>query len=93
MKAVKLKDNLYKKAERLSKTHGIKLEVLISKALNQGLDAAHEKTILELYRNRKISLQKAAEMLSITLWDMIEKLRISDLHLDYINDDLMEDVK
>jgi len=37
MKAVKLKDNLYKEAERVSKVHGIKVEELIPRALNRGL--------------------------------------------------------
>jgi len=93
MKVVKLDNDVYRKAEKLSKTHGVKVSSLISEALNQGLAAVSEKTVLELYRNRKITLQKAAEMLSTDIWDMIEKLKKTDIHIDYSTDELVEDLK
>ena len=93
MKVVKLNENIYKKAEKLSKTRGVKIDTLISEALNQGLDVVNEKTVLELYRDRKITLQKAAEMLSTDIWDMIERLKKTDIHIDYSKDDLVEDLK
>lgn len=93
MRVVKLNKGTYRKAEKISKTHGIEINVLISQALNKGLEAVSEKTVLELYENRKITLQKAAEMLSIDIWDMIEKLKRADIHIDYSKDELAEDLK
>jgi predicted HTH domain antitoxin len=93
MRVVKLNKGTYRRAEKISKTHGIEINVLISQALNQGLEAVSEKTVLELYENRKITLQKAAEMLSIDIWDMIEKLKRADIHIDYSKDELAEDLK
>ena len=55
MKVIKLTEDIYKKAERLSKVQGIKVNSLISEALSQGLEAVSEKTVLELYRDRKIT--------------------------------------
>ena len=49
------------------------MDALILQALNEGLEAVNEKTVLELYRNRKITLQKAAEMLYTDIWDMIDE--------------------
>ena len=49
--------------------------------------------MLELYRDRKITLQKAAEMLSTDIWDMIERLKKTDVHIDYLRDELVEDLK
>ncbi|MBI5408769.1 MAG: UPF0175 family protein [Nitrospirae bacterium] len=92
MKAVKLKDNLYKEAERVSKVQGIKVEELIPHALKQGLDVLNEKNVLELYRNRKITLQKAAAMLSVDIWEMIEKIKTADIHIDYSMEELTEDL-
>ncbi len=93
MKVVKLKENVYRKAEKLSKIYGIKVDTLISQALNHGLEAVNENTVFELYRNRKITLQKAAEMLSTNIWDMIERLKKTDIHIDYSKDDLVEDLR
>ncbi|MBI4697456.1 MAG: UPF0175 family protein [Nitrospirae bacterium] len=92
MKAIKLKDNLYKEVEKVSKVQGIKVEELISKALKQGLYVINEKSVLELYSNRKISLQKAASLLSIDIWEMIDKVKKADIHIDYSLEELSEDL-
>ncbi len=92
MKAVKLKDNLFKEAEKVSKTHGVKVEELITQALRQGLNVLNEKNVLELYRDHKITLQKAASMLSVDLWEMLEKLKKADIHIDYSMEELAEDL-
>lgn len=93
MKVIKLKKDIYKKVEKASKTYGIKVNDLIAQAVNQGLEALNEKSVLELYRNRKITLQKAAEMLSVDIWEIIEKVKKADLHIDYSKEDLLEDLK
>lgn len=92
MKAVKLNDNLYKEAERVSKVHGIKVEELIPHALKQGLNVLNEKNVLELYREHKITLQKAAAMLSVDIWEMLEKIKKADIHIDYSMEELAEDL-
>ena len=93
MKVVKLNEDLYKKAKKVSKAHGIKVNDLIIQAVNQGLDVLSERSVLELYRERKITLQKAAEMLSLDIWEMIEKLRKADIHIDYSRENLAEDLE
>ncbi|MEW6213829.1 MAG: hypothetical protein AB1478_01285 [Nitrospirota bacterium] len=49
MKVVKLKKDIYRKAEKLSKTHGIKVDTLISQALSQGLDAVSKTKKSDTY--------------------------------------------
>ena len=93
MRAVKLKDSLYKEAERLSRTQGTKVEELIPRALKHGLNVLNEKQVLESYKDRKITLQKAAAMLSIDIWEMIDKVKKADLHIDYSTEELAEDLK
>jgi predicted HTH domain antitoxin len=70
----------------------MKTNVLIAQALKQGLDALNEKSVLELYRARKISLQRAADMLSVDIWEMIEKVKKAEIHLDYTMEELAEDL-
>lgn len=91
MKGVKLKEDLYKRAEKISKIQGIKVDVVISRALKQGLEVLTERNVLGLYANRKITLQKAAEMLSVDMWEMIEKIKKADIYLDYAMEELSED--
>lgn len=93
MRAIKLKDSLYKEAERASKFQRIKVEELIPQALKQGLTVLNEKSVLELYRDRRITLQKAASMLSIDIWEMVEKIKKADIHMDYTGEELAEDLK
>jgi hypothetical protein len=93
MRAVKLKDSLYKEAERLSRTQGTKVEELIPRALKHGLNVLNEKQVLELYKDRKITLQKAASMLSVDIWEMIEKVKKADLHIDYTMEEFAEDLR
>ena len=71
----------------------MKVNDLIIQAVNQGLDVLSERNVLDLYRERKISLQKAAEMLSLDIWEMIEKLRKADIHIDYSRENLAEDLE
>lgn len=93
MKVIKLQEDIYKKVKKASKSYGIEVNDLITQAINQGLDVLSEKNVLELYRDHKITLQKAAEMLSLDIWEMIEKLKKADIHIDYSKEELAEDLK
>lgn len=93
MKVIKLQKDIYKKVEKASKSYGIEVNDLITQAINQGLEVLSEKNVFELYRNRKITLQKAAEMLSLDIWEIIEKLKKADIHIDYAREELAEDLK
>ena len=42
----------------------------ITQAINQGLEGLSKKNVFELYRDRKITLQKAAEMLSLDIFNV-----------------------
>lgn len=93
MRVIKLQENLYKKAEKVSKSQGVAVSDVIAQAINQGLEVLSEKNVLGLYREHKISLQRAAELLSIDIWEMIEKLKIADIHIDYSMQELAEDLR
>ena len=54
---------------------------------------ANKNKILSMYKERKISLAKAAEMLEIDLWQMIDLLKKENLYLDYSEEELREYIK
>lgn len=51
------------------------------------------KMVLGMYKGRKISLAKAAEILGIDLWQMIDIIKEENLYLDYSEVELKEDLK
>ncbi len=53
----------------------------------------NEEDVLKLYRNRKITLQRAAAMLSVDIWDMLEKIKRADILMDYSTKELSEDLQ
>src|SRR3990167_5977255 len=65
MKVVKLNEGLYKKAEKVSRVHGVKINDLITQAISEGIEVLSERNVVGLYRDHKITLQKAAEMLEV----------------------------
>ena len=67
--------------------------LLTPEQVKQGLEALSEKNVLDLYRARKITLQRAAEMLAIDIWEMIEKVKKAEIHLDYTMEELAEDLR
>ncbi len=93
MKVIRVESEIYKKAEKASKEQGVKTNDFIARALRQGLEALNEKNVLDLYRARKITLQRAAEMLALDIWEMIEKVKKADIHLEYTMEGLAEDLK
>jgi predicted HTH domain antitoxin len=93
MKVMKIEGNIYKKAEKASHAQGMKVNDYLKQALRQGLDSLTEKNVLDQYRAGKISLQRAAELLSSDLWEMIEKIKKAEIPLDYSMEELAEDIK
>ena len=66
---------------------------MLRNLIEQGLQDEKRKNVLQQYKNRKISLQKAAELLKIDLEEMLSIIKNEDLHLDYTEEELIEDLK
>lgn len=92
MKALKIGDDLYKELQRVARMQGVSVRKLLPRALEQGVTVLKEQWVLDLYRKRGITLQRAAGLLSVDLWDMIEKIKKADIHLDYTLAELQEDL-
>ena len=91
-RTIALSEQLIKEAEALSRQQDIGAEDLLKQALTEGLKRIKERYVLELYRKRKVSLQRAAEMLEIDLWTMMDKIGEADIHLEYEAEELKEDL-
>lgn len=68
------------------------MEKLLEDALHEGVTSMKEKYVLDMYRDNRMTLAKSAELLSIDIWEMIEIVRKSGMHLDYGEEELKEDL-
>lgn len=92
MKTLRVGDDLYKELQEVARMQGVSVRELLPRALEQGVTALKEQMVLDLYRKRDVSLERAAELLAVDLWTMVEKVKRADIHLDYTLEELREDV-
>lgn len=59
----------------------------------EGLAIEKKNKVLSMYKERKISLAKAAEILNLDIWQMIDIIKEENLYLDYSEEELREDIQ
>jgi predicted HTH domain antitoxin len=90
---VSIDENIRKELDVLSKEYHVDLSTLLKKLILRGLEFEKRKSVIKLYEDRKISLQKAAELLEISIWEMFELLKRENIHIDYGFEELEEDLE
>ena len=66
---------------------------MLRNLIAHGLEEEKRNKILSEYKARKISMQKAAELLGIHLVEMLELMQREGLYMDYTEEELREDLK
>ncbi len=66
---------------------------MLRNLLEEGLVAEKKRKVLSEYKERKISLQRAAELLGIDLLEMIDLIQKEGLYLDYTEEELRKDME
>ena len=79
--------------DTFSKRSHIDRSTLLRNLLAKGLELKQQEYALELYQQRKISLQKMASLLEMTYLDALELLKQNEIHLDYGVEELQEDLR
>lgn len=82
-----------KEIEKFAKKEDLDKSTFIKKLLHKSLEEYKIEYAFNLYKKRKISLWKAAEIAERNLWDMIELMEKYDVYLNYDIKDLREDMK
>ncbi len=90
--SVRLPKEMIEEIERLSKDEGIDKGTLIRRLIMESLKEYKIKKALELYREGKVSLWKAAEMAGITYREALEELRRRNIPFRYDLEDLKVDI-
>ena len=90
--SVRLPKEIVEEIERLSREEGVDKGTLIRKLIAESLKEYKIKKALELYREGKVSLWKAAEIAGITYSEALEELKKRNIPFKYNSEDLEVDI-
>ncbi len=86
-------DETLEEIDLLSKEKHMDRATLLRNLINRGLSQEKRERTLKLYKERKISLERAASILKVDIAAMIDIIKEEDLHLDYTQEELEEDLR
>ncbi|RLG25290.1 hypothetical protein DRN85_06145 [Methanosarcinales archaeon] len=84
-------EDMYSKIEQLSKARYMDKSTLIRKLINIGIEHELKDYAIDLFRNKKISLGKAAEISGISIREMLDLLKEKDIQLNISTWDIQKD--
>jgi len=89
----RVEEKLLQEIDQLSKENQMDRATFLRNLIVEGLSMEKERKVLKMYKDRKISMANAAEMLDIDLWQMIDIIKREKIYLDYSEEELKEDLK
>ncbi len=91
--SMRLDKHTLKEVEFLMKEYKTDKSEVMRRLLDRGLKQAKLEKVLELLRQHKISIGKAAKLAGVTIYEMIELCRKHEIHVGYTKDDLKHDLE
>ncbi|MBI2541847.1 UPF0175 family protein [Candidatus Woesearchaeota archaeon] len=91
--STRIEESILAEIDELTKEKQMDRASLLRNLIVGGLAIERKKRVLNKYKERKVSLAKAAELLNIDLWQMIDLVKEESIYLDYSEDELKEDLK
>ena len=86
-------DSLAKEIEALAKEEHLDKSSLIRRLLAEAVQEKRKRKALELYKDGKVSMGKAASIAKLSIWEMLDLIEEKGLHIDYGSEELFEDLK
>ena len=91
--STRIEEKVLSEIDELSKEKHMDRASLLRNLIVEGLSIERKKKVLSIYKQKKISLAKAADMLDVDLWKMIDLLKEEGMYIDYSEEELREDLK
>ena len=89
--SVRPTEEMEKKLERLLGIEKAGRSALIRRILDRGINEELKKYALELFKDKKVSLAKAAEIADISVREMMDLIKEKDIPLHITIEDIRED--
>jgi len=87
-----LPDVIMKEISRWAEEEGMDKSVLLRKIIEEGMKGWKMNKALEMYKARRVTLWRAAEIAGVSLAEMLEELPRRKIVFQYDLDDLREDL-
>lgn len=91
--STRIEEKVLAEIDEMSKEKQMDRASLLRNLIVEGLVIEKKRKVLEMYKEKRISLAKGAEMLGIDLWQMIDLIKEENLYIDYSEEELKEDLK
>ncbi|MBA7674500.1 hypothetical protein ES703_82715 [subsurface metagenome] len=89
----RLPDKMVEEIERIAKLENLDRSSVVRRLLNKAIPEWKLEYALKLYQQKEISLGKAAELSSLSIWEMLEKLSQNRIPLNYDLEELKSDLE
>jgi len=89
----RLPDKMVEEIERIAKLENLDRSSVVRRLLNKAIPEWKLEYALKLYQQKEISLGKAAELSSLSIWEMLEKLSQNKIPLNYDLEELKNDLE
>lgn len=89
----RLPKDLLSDIEKFAKIDHVDRSAEMRRLLEMGLCERKKKAIVERFRAGKISAEKAAEELGVTLWEMLDIFKKEKIEAQYDVEDFMRDIE
>jgi len=89
----RLPDKMVEEIERIAKLENLDRSSVVRRLLNKAIPEWKLEYALKLYQHKEISLGKAAELSSLSIWEMLEKLSQYKIPLNYDLEELKNDLE
>ncbi len=91
--SVRIDDDTFRDLEILRKDAKADRSEVIRRLLDRAIRDAKLERAMQLLRERKVSIGKAAELAGTTLYEIVEAMPKHGVHLGYTMEDLRRDTK
>lgn len=89
----RLPDDMVEEIEWIAEIEKLDRSSVIRRLLDRAIPEWKLEYSLKLYQDKKISIGKAAELSSISIWEFMEKLSQYKIPINYNLEDLENDLK
>ncbi|HEY0088917.1 MAG TPA: UPF0175 family protein [Candidatus Lokiarchaeia archaeon] len=89
----RLPNEMVEELEKIAEIEKLDKSSIIRRLLDKAIPAWKLEHALTLYKNKEISLGKAAELSSLTIWDLLDQLSQKKIPLNYDLEDLKNDLE
>ena len=89
----RLPDEMAKEIEKIAEIEKLDKSSVIRRLLNKGITQWNVQFALKLYQDGDLSLGKAAEISSLSIWEFLDKLAEKKIPLNYDAEDLIKDIE